>query len=369
MTLDLNDVNFGLLQLFEDAKGKTEQQFLQENIDLITYADRVGLDGVWLAEHHFTDYGVMPSTQVFAAYLAGITERIRIGTGVVVTPFHNPVRLVEEFSFIDVLSNGRLDLGIGSGYQPQEFAGYGVDMKTKGQRFDEGLEILQQAWTTGKVDYKGEIYNFDNISPRPHPVQKPHPPIFGASFNPETIKYQAMKKLNLLFSTLLTGPEKIIEYRDILRDQGENPDDYRIGGLLFLYVAEDFDTACAEFEEPFWWYFRKFVEQIPFDRIPEEATFYRSLTGMYKGWLDMYDKGDMSFKEMVNLGPTAHSFMIGSPDQVTEKLESLMGMYPGLTDILLWTRLGGLENEKVMKSMKLFVEEVVQPARDNNAAA
>ena len=151
-------LRFGLLHLFESAQNKTEKQFFAENVELIEYADQVGLDEVWLAEHHFTEYGVMPSTQVLGAFAAARTQRIRIGSAVAVLPFHNPVRLAEEFAFLDVLSDGRLDFGVGRGYQPGEFEGYGIPFDESRSRFDESLAIIRQAWTQDTVNFEGKHY-------------------------------------------------------------------------------------------------------------------------------------------------------------------------------------------------------------------
>ncbi len=183
---------FGLLHLFESPRGRTEQQYYHENLELIEFADQVGLDEVWLAEHHFSDYGVMPSTQVFGSFIAARTKRIRIGTGVVVLPFHNPIRVAEEFAFLDVLSEGRLDFGVGRGYQPGEFAGYGIPFAESRELFDESLEIIRAAWTQDSVTFKGKHFQFENVRPRPRPLQTPHPPRFGAAVNPDTIQYPAM---------------------------------------------------------------------------------------------------------------------------------------------------------------------------------
>ncbi|MCA9772384.1 MAG: LLM class flavin-dependent oxidoreductase [Myxococcales bacterium] len=362
-------MKFGLLHLFEDAQGRSERAFLAENVELVDFADQVGLDGVWLAEHHFSDYGVMPSTQVFASYLASRTRRVRIGTGVAVLPFHNPIRVAEEFAFIDLLSDGRLDFGVGRGYQPGEYAGYGIPFAEGTDRFRESLAIVRQAWETGKVTHAGKHFRFDGVTPRPRPFQRPHPPIFGASFNPETIKYQALQRLNLLFSILLAPPEPIAEYRRILRDQGEEPDAYRIGGLAFVYVDEDRERALRDFEAPCMWYFRTFSRLIPAARYPDGEGFYRGLHETLKAYVDLYDRGKLPFATMVDEGPFSHGFLVGTPEEVRTKLERLRASYEGMTDLLCWTRLGGLDHKRVMRSMELLVEKVVAPMRRDDAAA
>jgi natural product biosynthesis luciferase-like monooxygenase protein len=359
---------FGLLHLFESATGKTEQQFIFENIEMMEHADAIGLDEVWLAEHHFTDYGVMPSTQVLAAYLAAKTKRIRIGTGVVVLPFHNPIRVAEEFAFLDVLSEGRIDFGVGRGYQPGEFEAYGIPFAEGRSRFDESLEVIRRAWTNDTVTFEGKHYAFRDVRLRPRPVQNPHPPIFGASFSPDTIKFQAEKGLNLLFTPLSTPPEKITEYRATLAQRGHDPAQFRVGGLAFVYVDEDRERALRDFEAPCMSYFRHFTKLIPAGKFPTSEAYYISLHGILTQTLAAYDKKEISFEWIVTKSPFAHAFLVGDPASVSDKLARLIGMYGGLSDVLCWTRLGGLDHRKVMASMQLLVEKVVAPARAREAA-
>jgi natural product biosynthesis luciferase-like monooxygenase protein len=353
-------INFGLLQLFEDAKGKSEKEFLNENIELAEYADDVGFHSIWLAEHHFTEYGVMPSTQVFGSFVAGRTKNIRIGSGVVVLPFHNPVRVAEEFALLDIISDGRLDFGIGRGYQPAEFKGYGIPFEESKSRFDESLEIIQQAWVNGEVNYKGKHYQFENLTVRPRPVQRPVPPFFGASFNADTIKYQAQKKMNLLFSSLSAQGYHIDEYWSTLEKMGENPDDYRMGVLVFVYLDEDREKAYRDFEKPCMWYFRTFLKMIPSKEYPTDEGFYINLHEKMAAMLNAYDAGELSFKEIIENSVFSHSYLVGDPAYVKEKLEQLQDKYKGITDVLCWTRLGGLDHSKVMSSMDLLMNKVLR---------
>lgn len=354
-------IRVGLLHLFEEPLGKTDQEMYEENSDLAVYADEIGLDSVWIAEHHFSEYGVMPSTQVFASYLASRTRRLRIGTGVVVLPFHHPIRVAEEFAFMDVLSRGRLDFGVGRGYQPHEFEGYGVPIQEARERYDEARQIIRMAWEEGEVNFSGKYYQFQKVRPRPRPFQKPTPPIFGASFNPDTVRYQALQKNNLLFTPLLSPPEKAKEYVENLEKIGEDPSRYRMAGLVFVYVAEDRETALRIFEKPCMWYFKTFTKYIPKEKYPETEQYYKNLNEMYFTFLSAYDRGELPFSEIVDSGPFQHGFLIGSPKEVNERLDMLLSNYPYLTDMLCWTRLGGLDHRHCMDSMKLLVEKVLKP--------
>lgn len=358
-------IKVGLLHLFESAEGKTEKEFYNENIEIIEFADAVGLDSAWFAEHHFSEYGVMPSIQVLSSFVAARTKRIRLGSGVVVLPFHNPIRVAEEFAMLDILSDGRIDFGVGRGYQPHEFEGYNIPISESRERFEEMLQIIKIAWTEDEVSFHGKFFKFNKVKARPKPLQKPHPPFFGASFNPQTIKFQAQKKMNLLFTPLLASPENIEEYKQILKNLGEDPERYRICSLAFVYVDEDRERAIHDFEKPCMLYFRKFTQLIPAVKYPKSEDFYSNLHNMLSEYIKAYDNEKLTFKYTVEEGPFSHGFLVGDPDYVLEKMKSLIQKYK-LTDILCWTRLGGLDHKKVERSMELLCEKVLP--RLNNSA-
>jgi alkanesulfonate monooxygenase SsuD/methylene tetrahydromethanopterin reductase-like flavin-dependent oxidoreductase (luciferase family) len=139
-------------------------------------ADELGFHTVWLAEHHFSHYGICPSLAPLAAAIARETRRARIGTAVVIAPFEHPVRIAEEWAEIDILSGGRLEFGLGRGYQPKEFEGLGVSMEGTRERFDEALDVIRGAWTEDRLTFEGAFYRVPGVRVLPKPVQRPHPP-------------------------------------------------------------------------------------------------------------------------------------------------------------------------------------------------
>src|SRR5690349_17269479 len=117
-------------------------------IDYVLYAEQLGYHSVFVVEHHFTGVGQLSASLNFLSYLAGRTERIRLGTAVVVLPWHNPVLLAEQVATLDLLSNGRFDFGVGKGYRDSEFSGFGIPIAEATERYDEALEVLRKAWTS-----------------------------------------------------------------------------------------------------------------------------------------------------------------------------------------------------------------------------
>src|SRR5438093_2269379 len=135
---------------------KTQAQVYAEALEQIEMADALGWDAIWLAEHHFSTYGACPNTAVLAAAAAMRTKRVRIGSGIVVMPFHHPLRIAEDWAMVDILSGGRLNLGLGRGYQKGEYNGFRIPQSESKERFQESLDILRLAWRGEPFSYTGK---------------------------------------------------------------------------------------------------------------------------------------------------------------------------------------------------------------------
>jgi alkanesulfonate monooxygenase SsuD/methylene tetrahydromethanopterin reductase-like flavin-dependent oxidoreductase (luciferase family) len=149
-------MRLGLFSVVDHYPSELERatgDFYAELLEQAEAADEWGFDSFWVAEHHFHEYGAVPRPPVLLAAAAQRTRRIRLGSGVVVLPFDHPLRVAEDYAMVDVLSGGRLNLGVGSGYLKHEYAGFGVDPEDKRARFDEALEILLRAWTGERFSY------------------------------------------------------------------------------------------------------------------------------------------------------------------------------------------------------------------------
>lgn len=139
------------MYLFSDVGHISQEQVFQEFLDEVSYAEELGFDSVWLPEHHFSVYGMLGDTLTMAAAISQRTTRIKIGTAVLTLPLNHPVRVAEQAALVDVLSSGRLLLGLGRAYQPPEFAGFGVPAEQSRAMFEEGLEIIRRVFTEEKV--------------------------------------------------------------------------------------------------------------------------------------------------------------------------------------------------------------------------
>ncbi len=156
-------MKFGLFCIAPWHESLSAEQVLLDTMEQIEMADKLGLDEVWLGEHRFSRHGLLSGFFSFVGNVAARTQHVRIGTAVIVLPLHSPILVAEEIAMLDVLSGGRIEVGIGSGYQRQEFEGLGVDMNESRERFREAVEVIVKAWTEETLTYHGKFTHVDNI--------------------------------------------------------------------------------------------------------------------------------------------------------------------------------------------------------------
>ncbi len=222
-------MKFGLFYLFSDFGDIPQDQLFKEVLKEIEYGEELGYDSVWLPEHHFAVYGMLGNPMTFAAAVSQRTHRMKIGTAIMVLPFQHPLRLAEDAALVDVLSDGRLLLGLGRGYQPPEFHGFGVPQERSSDIFREGMEILTRALSGEKFAYDGEFYKIEEpIEIFPKPIQKPHPPFYIASISPRSYEITAQHGASLMrspqFSDLDTVAAGYEVYKTKMREYGHDPE-------------------------------------------------------------------------------------------------------------------------------------------------
>ncbi len=202
-------------------------------INYVLAAEKIGFEGIFLVEHHFTGQGQLSASLNLLSYLAAKTTRIRLGTAVVVLPWHNPVLLAEQVATLDVLSGGRVDLGIGRGYRKEEFEAFCVPMSEAQERFAECFDVMLKAWVSdARFSHSGKRWQYKDIMVEPAPVQRPHPPIWMAGGSPQGIGYIASQNYNLLLDQLATVEQvrdRVAAYLDGLEKIGKPRDATRVG--------------------------------------------------------------------------------------------------------------------------------------------
>ena len=202
-------------------------------LDQAALADRLGFDHVWFTEHHFLEDGYLPAFQPLAGAIAARTERIRISTDIALLPLYHPIRLAEELAVLDHISHGRIELGIGMGYVPDEFAAFGVPLKNRVSMTEEGIDILRGAWGDGAFSYSGKRYRFDDVDVHPKPVQPGGPPLWIAAMSTAG----AMRAAR--FDTNLLPQGNRAEVLDPWREAVADADEKRVGIIRSFYVSDD----------------------------------------------------------------------------------------------------------------------------------
>ena len=199
------------------AVGLADSQGYETFIQYVQEAERLDFRSFFMVEHHFTGQGQVSASLTLLAYLAARTSRIRLGTAVVVLPWHNPVLIAEQAATLDLLSGGRFDFGVGKGYRAAEFAGFCIPPAEAAERFDEAIAVIRKAWTSeDRFSHHGKRWHFENVVVEPAPVQRPHPPLWLAAGSAESIRRAARDGFNLLLDQL-ASVEQIIERVAIFR--------------------------------------------------------------------------------------------------------------------------------------------------------
>lgn len=248
MTNPVNpQLRFGLWYDFRNppAWKRPYDQIYNEILDQIVWGEQNGFDDIWLSEHHFIEDGYSPSLMPIAAAIAAKTKKIRIGTSVMLLPFHNPVRLAEDAATVDVISGGRLELGAGVGYKVEEFEGFAVSSKERGARTNESLEILARLWEGETLTFKGKYYEVNNVKLTPEPMQKPRPPLWVGGFTPPALRRAAKYGDGYIGVGPIT--ENYQRYVTALEKLGKPTTNLRLaGGFFWLIPSDDPDKTWNE---------------------------------------------------------------------------------------------------------------------------
>ena len=243
------------LMTFPDRSASL-RRIVSDTVDMVRLADELGFNAAWFAEHHFSNYSMCPSPLMMAAHCASVTRRIRLGPAVLVLPLYNPVRMVEEICLLDIQSDGRAVIGIGSGYQPFEFERFCVDIEDKLPIFHECWDIMELALRNEEFSYQGKHFTLPNTPMCLRPVQKPTPQVFVAGVNRSLVGRVAEHGYVPFVSPGFRGLEKLRDLRRQVEEgfkaHGKDPDKIPLGIQRYVHLCDSRAEAlhaaeCARF--------------------------------------------------------------------------------------------------------------------------
>ena len=350
----------GLMFLFSDLGTLPQEQVFEEVLEEICYAEELGFDSVWLPEHHFATPGLLGNPITLAAAVSQRTSRIKLGIGALVLPFQHPLRIAEDTALLDVLSGGRLLLGVGRGWQAPEFQAFQVPQSASRSIFLESLAVMQQAWTQDRFSHDGEHWQFTDVSVFPKPAQKPHPPVYWTVVTPGSYElaarlgYPIIRSLNFVALNTVEAGTKL--YAAQLSQAGKRLEDVDMPLTVQVYVAPTDEEAQRDAPSNIQWFYRglsKFLPGAP--GRPRPQTGY-----------EQYPDRPETVADVAAENPWEWGACYGSPETVLASMRA----YSSRTFTnhwLAWMRLGQLEHKQVMSSMELFARSVMPELKRDGA--
>lgn len=339
--------------------GRTEAEMFAACMSEIELADALGFHGVWLVEHHFMPgYSHCSKPELFLAALAQRTSRLRLGLSVVPLPYHHPVHVAERIATLDHLCAGRVEVGIGRGFSPDEYSSFGIPMEESRGRVEESLSILRAAATGSPVTFSGRHFRLEAVTIVPHCVQSPHPPLWTAAVSPDTFDWAARAGLGVLagpFKPWLMVAADIRRYRAAWR----HPDPPRIGMTVGMLCLRDGRRARDLAAPAMRWFYGELLRVT--------APVLESLLPSYEQFRDLG-----RFRRLFRLGirprvlEVAGLTVVGTPEECVARLKRYREA--GVTHLLCAVGAGALPTEIVRESLECIAAEVL-PALASSAAA
>lgn len=339
-------MDFGIFNIMQQRNpAKSAKQVFDEAIEQTVLAEKLGYARSWYAEHHFSNYSLCPSPLMMCAHMAGRTSRIRLGTAVVVAPLYTPARLLAEIGMVDVLSNGRLDLGIGMGYQRYEFERFGVNLDHAREMTSEILEIVETGLGKPVFEYHGKHFTQLRSSVSCKPVQKPTPPIWYAGGDTNHIRRIVRGDHTLFISGVLGGVTRMKRSREQLEqlavEEGKDPAKVKLAVSRLAFVSNnrkdvDHYINSALYQQRLAVNLKMRLEKVTDDYIVEEQP--------YEGEPDV---------ETIR-----RNLPVGDVDTCIEKMVRIVRELKPV-HIAIQPQVGDVEHRKSLASMELWAREVI----------
>src|SRR5499427_9618594 len=340
-------MRFGFFDQLPCPSGFSEPQRYRDFIAQIELGDALGFDTAWLGEIHFSrEFSILADPLMVLAAAAQRTTRIRVGTAVTLLPLHNPIKIAEEAATADMLSDERLEFGVGRGVAYQ-YPGYGIPLEESRERFEEALDFIVQAWTNEPFSFEGKYFRARDLSVVPKPLQSPHPPVRVAANSPDTFPFSGRRKLPIFASPLINPPDKLKEGLGVYRDtlpSGTRGDT----ALAFpVHVAASRAQARQDCEAGLLRFLREAAERLrPLGQtdIKSFEAFRQVLARIERVKYEDFDR---------EMG------VFGDPDYCVERVRGLQREY-GMDEFICYFNQGGIMDHAMVKqTMTSFARDVM----------
>jgi alkanesulfonate monooxygenase SsuD/methylene tetrahydromethanopterin reductase-like flavin-dependent oxidoreductase (luciferase family) len=346
-------MKFGLLYEMETPRPwheRSEYNTYWEALAQIELADRLGFDYLWEVEHHFLEeYSHSPAPEVFYGAVSQRTKNIRIAHGVRLLPFNfnHPIKIAEQAAVLDIMSNGRVDLGTGRSTTAQELDGFNVDYDRTRDEVTEALEIIVKAWTEEILEYDGKLMKIPPRRVVPKPIQKPHPPMWMACVAPDSYDIAGDRGLGVLsFNFNWDQVRQMMErYRQACAQRSQQIPkvvNEAFAGVAITHVAENKEEEAIGLEGARWFLHNvaKLFEPL---MVKNKLYSYEYLRNVFAMDLDPKDASDAELKEH-------HMVVVGNPDEVIRKLENFQ--QAGLSQVICFKQAGRIPHQNIMRSIQ-----------------
>ena len=318
--------------------GVSDQALYSEILEQVAWLDQIGADLVWFTEHHFVEDGYLPSWIPVAGAMSSVTKHVRFGTDICLMPFNHPVRLAEDLAVLDNLSGGRVEVGLGMGYAPHEFRGFGFPVSRRVSLMEEGIEVLQKCFSGERFSYQGKRYQFEDVVITPGYVQEGGPPLWVAAMSEAGAMRAAHYDTHFLPQGLKANSYD--PWIDKLQSTGRNPADYRVGIIRSILVTEDRDKD---------WQAVRAAERY------RMALYQRFFEESGEGF---GEKGE----------PVPQTWIVGDVDECVAELTKFILEF-GITDIVSMAVPPGMRAEQMGDSLEKLFTQVVPRVKAELAAS
>lgn len=341
--------HFCLPTYFPEVDGDVGP-FMRRWLDLLTESEALGFDALWVNEHHFDAYGgLVPSPPTMLAALSQRTTRVRLGTSIIVLPLHNPIEIAEQLAMVDLMSDGRVEFGIGRGFVEFDYDRLGVSRDDSQMRMYEQLEIILKSWSGKPFTHEGRYYTYPKLEVWPRPAQRPHPPIWlSCSRTPASFEWAGRKGYSILTVPYL-GVDSLAEmnkiYRNAWAEAGHPADQWRIAAHYHCVLCETKKEAREVGREAWRRYLQATTHTRDRERMDRDGAAGPGTQGA---------QAPPDIDKMVEESRTIAS----TPDETVAVLERAQDVL-GFTHCDCTFLFGGVSHEQAERSLRLFANEVM----------